>query len=273
MEKVMKMAALLSMLASVPAVAMDCAKAASALDKRICSDHTLKAADDAMSAAYFKLLASIKDPEIHASLIESQRRWIKEREKSLGDLSGYVDGNDDPLSRDQQRAILLDATHSRTAYLSDHSGEQSDFVVTALKQRQLARSYSGGPYAGYTDTSCYFIPDQRDQSHWTYNCFGTRTYQNGNRICSENNDFASYRTETARDVAIIENGKWKPVAHFSGSEWKWTRSSEPASELSASDVAVLKVDPDALFDNDDDKGWMHACLTDPSFPFDGTQSN
>lgn len=263
------MAVLFLMLAGRPAWAMDCAKATSALDKRICSDHQLKAADDAMSAAYFKLLASIKDPEIHASLIESQRRWIKAREQDLGDLSGKRPDSDDTLDQRQERAILLDATRHRTDYLSNHTGGQLDFVATALKQRQLAHAYSGGPYAGYT-TSCSFIPDKSNLSHWDYECFGRRAYQNGNRICSETNDFASYTIVTTQDVSVIENGKWKPVADLSYPDGKWTRSSDPTSALPSSGDAAPKIDPEAItFDDDDDKGWMHACLTDPSFPFDG----
>jgi uncharacterized protein YecT (DUF1311 family) len=263
MKRLVGMTALSLMLAGAPAWAMDCSKATSALDKGICSDRQLKAADEAMSAAYFKLLESITDPEIHASLIDSQRRWIKAREKNLGSMA---DGSQDQPDREQQRAILLDTMRQRTRFLSAHSGGQPDFVAKALKQRQIAHAYSGGPYAGFDDTTCSFIPKQNDNGHWLYSCFGSRAYQNGNRICSENNDFATYTISTTQDVSVIENGQWKPVATRSYGTGKWVRSSEPPSSPSGHENSH-KIDPEAVFDEDDDKGWMHACLTDPSFPF------
>lgn len=266
MKKLTGIASLALMLAASSASAMDCAKAASTLDKRICSDRELKAADAAMSAAYFKLLQSIKDPEIHASLIESQRRWVKAREQ---DLDGMPDWTDEPTDDHAQRAILLETMRARTQDLSSRSAGLPTFVATALKQRELARGYSGGPYSGYSNTSCSFIADKGDHDHWTYNCFGTRAYQNGNRVCAETNDFASYRNVTTRAAAVVENGRLRQVAGYSDDTGKWAKSSEPADSAETGRSQSRNIDPDAPFDNDDDKGWMRACLTDPSFPSGG----
>jgi uncharacterized protein YecT (DUF1311 family) len=266
MKQLTGIASLALMLAGSSAWAMDCAKAASALDKRICSDHELKAADTAMSAAYFKLLQSIKDPEIHASLIESQRRWVKAREQDLDSMPDWID---DPTDDNAQRAILLETTRARTQDLSSRSAGLPAFVATALKQRDLARGYSGGPYSGYRNTSCSFIADKGDHNHWTYNCFGSRAYQNGKRVCSETNDFASYRSVTTRAAAIVENGQLRKIASYSDDTGKWAKSSDPADSAETSRDSSRHIDPDAPFDNDDDKGWMRACLTDPSFPTGG----
>jgi uncharacterized protein YecT (DUF1311 family) len=263
--------ALLLWITSAPAQAMDCFNATSPTDKRFCADHPLKAADDEMSAIYSNLLANTNDPEIQASLVEGQRRWIEARERDLRDLP--VTAGDDPEGRDRQRAIALQATRSRIKFLSSHSGDRSDFVATAVKQRQLAHVYSGGLYAGYVGTYCEFIPEQRNQNRLSYRCFGTRAYQNGHRVCLESNDFANNHIETTRQVVTVENGAWKPLATFSFPEGRWIRSLTPASPLAAIGHVSLKVDPDAIFDSDDDKGWMNACLTDPSFPHDVTRGD
>lgn len=251
------------MLAGSSAWAMDCAKAASALDKRICSDRQLKAADAAMSAAYFKLLQSIKDPEIHASLIESQRRWVKAREEDLDSMPDWID---DPTDDNAQRAILLETTRARTEQLSSRSAGMPTFVATALKQRELARDYSGGPYSGYSNTSCSFIADKGDHNHWTYNCFGSHAYQNGNRVCSETNDFLDARSVTTRAAGIVAHGQLRQIASYSDNTGKWAKSSGPADSAETGRGSLRNIDPDAPFDSDDDKGWMRACLTDPSFP-------
>lgn len=70
-----------------PAMAFDCAKAQSPIEKAICADPTLKAADDAMSAAYSSLREALNTAE-RKGLAASQRKWIKGREDSCGVQEG-----------------------------------------------------------------------------------------------------------------------------------------------------------------------------------------
>lgn len=194
----------------IPATAMNCSKATSKIDQKICSNGEFKSTDATKSAAYFKLLNNIKDGEIYASLVASQHRWLKAGDNDLSDLTHWNDGRNAP-DADQQRAILLSTIRQRTKDLATYSDTQPNFVNLALTQRQLASAYSSGALAGYPG-SCSFIPDRTNLNHWTYHCFGSRTYQKGNRVCSDNNDFASYITEVTRNMSIVQNGKSKLIA-------------------------------------------------------------
>ena len=57
-----------------PVHALDCRNASLPVEKLFCATPELKQADEAMSAAYFKLLRETADPDFHAALIRSQRR-------------------------------------------------------------------------------------------------------------------------------------------------------------------------------------------------------
>jgi hypothetical protein len=66
-------------LAVTPALALDCSKAATETETLICAEPALKAADDAMSAAYTALAARIAADQ-KAPLLQSQRSFIAQRE-------------------------------------------------------------------------------------------------------------------------------------------------------------------------------------------------
>lgn len=258
------------LMATTPTLAMHCDQARTELERRICSDARLAAADKSMSRAYFELLHAIDDPSIHASLIQSQRRWLAAREDDLGHL--------DYGAADEQLDIIFKATQRRTRDLSARSGGQPVFVATALKQRALASAYSGGAFAGY-QTLCSFIPSQDDRSVYYYSCFGSHAYQNGHRVCSESNDFASYTEVTTRAVGNVENGHLQPVAScsFGGndsacpdddadSERSWnTHPTERRFRAGYGEGPRLEVDPD-LPDSGGDQHWYQRCLTEPSYP-------
>ncbi|HTN96120.1 MAG TPA: lysozyme inhibitor LprI family protein [Nordella sp.] len=70
-----------------PAVAFDCAKAQSPVEKAICADDKLKTADDAMAAAYVSLREALTQAE-RKGFTASQRKWIKSREDSCGYQEG-----------------------------------------------------------------------------------------------------------------------------------------------------------------------------------------
>ncbi|HEX7816900.1 lysozyme inhibitor LprI family protein [Dyella sp.] len=265
-------------LVSMPAVAMDCAKASTKMEKRICGDKKLTAVDNAMSAAYFKLLRQVKDADIRASLINSQRRWIVAREHDLSDLSA---GDGEGLDEAQQRAVVLAVTRARISDLQEVSGGQPRFVADALKQRAAAAAYSGGPFAGYHG-SCSFIPDRQDPTKYSYNCFGSHAYQNNHRVCAESADFASYSEETVRAVADVDGVKLKPIAtcalgtstdsecpdSYSDQKSHWnTHPTDAQFNAAFGSGDVLKLDPElSVADDDGEQGWIHACLTDTRFP-------
>ena len=70
-----------------PAMAFDCAKAQSPIEKAICADPKLKGADDAMSAAYSSLREALS-AAARKGLTASQRKWIKNREDSCSAQQG-----------------------------------------------------------------------------------------------------------------------------------------------------------------------------------------
>lgn len=258
---------------ATPAAAMQCARASTPLEKTFCSDEKLAATDRAMADAYFKLLHAIDDPSIRSSLVASQRRWLAARESNLGELD-QADGFD----RRTQRSVLLAVTRQRTRDLQARKGNQPEFVAIAQRQRAAASAYSGGPFAGYL-ASCEFIPDPYDHRKMSYSCFGSHAYQQGDRVCSQSEDFASYTAVTTRAVGRVENGHLKPVAtcDFGGSDkscpdddadrlqaWN-TRPTTEQFQSGYGDGPRLEVDPD-LDTGDEDPDWLSRCLTAPSYP-------
>lgn len=100
-------ASLLVAAGPMPVEAFDCAKAKSAVEKAICADTKLKAADDAMSAAYAGLREALTGAD-RKTLGVSQRKWVKGRE----DRCGYLEGADLGaciLGRTEERRMLLAA--------------------------------------------------------------------------------------------------------------------------------------------------------------------
>lgn len=72
---------------ATPALAFDCAKATTAVEKAICADPQLKQLDARLSEAYAAVKASSMPAE-QRMLARSQKRWIAEREFCSGDDSG-----------------------------------------------------------------------------------------------------------------------------------------------------------------------------------------
>ncbi len=68
---------------SLPAQAFDCARAGTVTEKLICSDAALKAADDAMGAAW-KRLGDLLDKTEMQAMRASQRAWLKLRDDRCG---------------------------------------------------------------------------------------------------------------------------------------------------------------------------------------------
>lgn len=74
---------------ATPALAFDCAKATTAVEKAICADPQLKRLDGALSDAYAAVRSAAPAAE-QKMLARSQKRWIAEREFCSGDDTGVA---------------------------------------------------------------------------------------------------------------------------------------------------------------------------------------
>ena len=71
---------------SAPAMAINCAKAGTAVEKLICSDKKTVAADAKLNRAYQAILKLAPDDSIRAMLVASQKRWLDARDRALDRL-------------------------------------------------------------------------------------------------------------------------------------------------------------------------------------------
>ena len=72
-------------LASTPALAFDCAKAATAVEKAICASDSLRALDEDLGRAFETLRAKASAAERNA-LVGSQRAWLSDRDSCSSDI-------------------------------------------------------------------------------------------------------------------------------------------------------------------------------------------
>lgn len=174
--------------------AFDCRKATLPVERTICADPVLKAADVALGRAYKAALVRISNPALRDALIKSQRQWVEAR--AAGPEEYRMDGEDTPLD---VQAILLKMTKDRIGFL------MSDETFDSLNmQRDLADKFRGGPYVGLR-AGCSFIPPPF-RSNWNYQCSATISRQNGNRIVSKDVNWASGHTTQIRYKGAIVNG-------------------------------------------------------------------
>ena len=106
-RKSLSFAPLLLVFGGEPAVAFDCTKAQSPVEKAICADAKLKTADDAMAAAYQGLRDSLTGPDRKA-LGASQGKWVKSREDGCSAQQG-AELTSCVLSETDERRRLLQA--------------------------------------------------------------------------------------------------------------------------------------------------------------------
>jgi uncharacterized protein YecT (DUF1311 family) len=88
------------------AAAFDCGKAKSVVEKAICADPVLKAADDAMSKAYTELRASLSEKD-RKPLGVSQRKWLASRDNECSGEEGDALANCIRERTDARRHLLL----------------------------------------------------------------------------------------------------------------------------------------------------------------------
>lgn len=259
--------------------AIDCARASSPIEHMICGNSALLRADAAMGTAYAAILKAAPDPEIHAMLVTSQKRWIAARDDAFGHLDKVTDGRTgEGFSKAAQRSLVLRATQDRTKDLtamSDKDPKQLRLIQAALKQRRFAAQFIGGPFAGF-DTSCGFLPSNGGDPGYDYACFGTLQYQNSDRICGQTQDWATYRVYTSRTIADVvagepkliatckEDGCFDDEAHDTG----WNTHPDAASDGIVLPKSLRKLD--AEVGDEEEEPWLKACLTDKHFPQTGS---
>jgi uncharacterized protein YecT (DUF1311 family) len=259
---------------SFPAQALDCAKASLPVEKLFCATPELKKADEAMSAAYFKLLRETTDPEFHEALIRSQRRWLEVRSHGV-DRFGAAE--DDARAQTDDRKVLLKMTRDRLAFLQTAAS-----IRTMEEQRKIALKDGGGPFAGYQPADCVFVPPP--YGDWNYLCLGTVHRQHNDRICSLTTSWARHTTEY-RFVSVLKNGKPEPVASCAADyadtsercpepddddEAKalahWNMNPKPSGDyLPAPRAGLWKYDPDIEADLTG-QPWMNECLSASIYP-------
>ncbi|MGB3433998.1 lysozyme inhibitor LprI family protein [Achromobacter sp.] len=253
---------------AAPAYAIDCAKAASAVEKLICSDRNTVSADAELNRAYAAILKQAPDGDIRAMLAHNQKRWIAARDEALANLiedPGAVPGGKTVA------AFARELIRDRTAELkAARKGASSpELISRALSQKQFQAQFTGGAYAGYS-TSCDFLPGE----HAYYGCFATRHYQHKDRICSVDEYWATGSVYTKRYVANVVDGKPQLAAScsFSNSdeacsdtagETKWNMKPQPR-DFSYPAKPLPKIDGEIV--GDDDYEWARACLTSAAYP-------
>jgi uncharacterized protein len=253
---------------ATPAWAIDCSKASDPIDKRICGNASLKAADAAMGRAYGALIKTAPDTEIRSMLVGSQRRWIGARNEGL---------NTDSQGAPRPIGELRKAIEERTKRLNDHSDK--GLVAQAEAQRRFLTKYTGGDFSGF-DTSCEFIPNDRDQTSFSYQCFGTMHVQNKLRVCSANTEWATWSLAEYYGVSTVEGGTAKSVASCSdqsgnicekgkdtATDSDWSLNPGKDVQVPAPQTGLPKLDVEGIWPLEaTDATWFDQCLTSPAYP-------
>ncbi|MCA8256330.1 lysozyme inhibitor LprI family protein [Burkholderia sp. AU31624] len=251
--------------------AIDCQKAGNRVEHTICADEKLKAADAEMGKAYTAVMQQAgNDSELRAMLVRSQKRWLAARDKRFADP---VDFPGAPNAK-ALRASLLQAIRQRTETLSERGKAAPRLLETALAQRTFLTQFTGGPFAGF-ETRCDFLPHDGQLS---YGCFSERRYQNQDRICTLQDDWASGGYYETRLVGNVVQGRLETVAACGdGSEGgspcpdaDETRKAAAGWNLhpgrpALTPTALPKLDAEAELGTED-TGWLRACLTDSRYP-------
>ena len=162
--------------------------------------------------------------------------------------------------------------------------------IWAQAQRQFAAQLTGGTFAGFA-TDCEFFPDTPASWADHYDCYSTRYYRNADRVCSAGEDWATYRRYQTRSIDRLVDGKLTPiatcdvdgdsdsacpdVANDSDVKARWNLQPEIGDAAASTLPAGLtKLDADATGSmvegepagTKDNEPWLHACLTDSSYP-------
>jgi uncharacterized protein YecT (DUF1311 family) len=117
---------------SPPALAMDCRKATSPIDKTICADPAALAADQELEKAYTALYSRASEAD-KKQILQSQRSWLKQRVNSCSD------------EKKPSAKCLIDLTQNRTLFLQGKSqngpGTGHDLTPLIIEQAGSAKLY------------------------------------------------------------------------------------------------------------------------------------
>ncbi|WP_332610801.1 lysozyme inhibitor LprI family protein [Achromobacter sp. ESBL13] len=254
---------------SAPAMAINCAKANTAVDKLICADKATVAADANLNRAYQAILKQAPDDGIRAMLVASQKRWLAARDRALERLLGDPDTVPDDKTAGE---IARELIENRSAQFTETGkGATTPAIIRrAVEQQKFQSQFTGGAFAGYW-TTCDVLP----HDYVDYECFAIRHYQNNDRVCSVDESWASGAVYTKRYVANVVDGKPRVIASCSfnsadeacatvaDTKANWNRHPEPPKYVYA-DEPLPKLDGE--IDASDDAEWVQACLTDPAYP-------
>ncbi|MET0548127.1 MAG: lysozyme inhibitor LprI family protein [Xanthomonas sp.] len=141
----------LGWLSQAGAVSFDCAKAASAVERLLCSDKRLDAPDEALARRYAALLAAVPSAQ-QAQVRGAQQAWLAQRGQCLAER----DPGDCLKRRIDARAQALDAQLMPAA-------ARLDAIVASISQAPAAaaaqlRAYDGGLAAAWLVYLHRFVP-------------------------------------------------------------------------------------------------------------------
>ena len=254
--------------AAAPALAIDCGKASSPVEKLICSSREAKAEDAGLNRAYAALMKQAPDDEIRAMLKDSQRRWLAARDGKLQDLIANIDAVPEGKTAGSVAADLISARIDALTE-RDKGSKQPRLISTALAQREFRQQFTGGPYDGY-DVVCELLPPND-----IYACFAISHYQNKDRVCTAEQYWATGSVYAQRYVAKVVDQKLVPVAScsYNGNDdncpaaSRTRRAGTPVPRCArrwAIRPPLPRLDGE-VYDSDD-YNWLKACLTDDTFP-------
>ena len=254
---------------SAPAMAINCAKAGTAVEKLICADKASVAADANLNRAYQAILKQAPDDSCRAMLLASQKRWLAARDRALDRLLGDPDTVPDDKTAGE---IARELIENRSAQFKETGkGATTPTIISrAVQQQKFQSQFTGGAFAGYW-TTCDVLP----HDYVDYECFAIRHYQNNDRVCTVDESWASGAVYTKRYVANVVDGKPRVIASCSfnsadeacatvaDTKANWNRHPE-APQYVYADTPLPKLDGE--IDASDDAEWVQACLTDPAYP-------
>ena len=162
---------------AVPAQAFDCGKAQTKVEKVICADAKLKAADDTMTAAYSRLKDTLDVASEKDALRISQLRWIKQREGC--DYDGATDVAECARDSTEKRKALLTALPQTgpgdgsdlTPWFVQKEGKKGGWDID-LNLIHFAQPQSSGEYLFNREAQALAVPALLENS-----TLGTATIQ------------------------------------------------------------------------------------------------
>lgn len=277
MRRTAYLVALAPMFLAGEAHAIDCGKAATAVETTICGDKTLVALDRSLGKAYQALLKAMPDKDTKAMIVASQQRWLTAREDAFGKGETGADKDVDPTPLPKVLKLVM---QDRIKVLKDRS--KNGLIARAKAQKAFFARYPDAAYTGLR-TECTFMMPRQGQAYTSYICPGSAVeLQRDGRVCTISQTWATFSIYTQRSVATVDGDTLKPVAFCAnpgndgsectadmGPQTRWNRDPAKAQNFDAPQKAMNRLDAEnevwrAL--EDGDKVWLKRCVTDKTYP-------